>query len=108
MDSEREVRNLREFYSRDGPRAPIGKMNGEMPDIIRLAIRQGVVVGFTLNLSRKTIFAVPVAFNDFTGRITVKVGNDGHSPYVRSFGIRHVKEFQFAWELWEEYRRQGR
>ena len=101
-------KNLKEFYARDGRRPFVGKMRGEMADVVRLAVQHGYGMGFTFSFSRKAMWAVPVAFNDFTGRITVKIGTDGHSPYTTSFLIRYVKQFDFAWELWEEYRRQGR
>lgn len=105
MDSDAQSKNLREFYLRDGRRLPAGKMRGEMPDVVRAAVKYGAVMGFDLSLARKKVWGVPVDFNDFTGRITVKIGTDGHSPYTTSFLIRHVKQFDFAWELWEEYRR---
>ena len=101
-----ELRKLRDFYTNG---RPVTKMGGEMPDLLRVAAREGLVVGFTLSFTHKEVYAEVLGFNDITGRITVRGGDkrEGHG-WVRSFLIKQVKMFTFSEAHYDAYRRERR
>lgn len=97
-------RGLRQNYL--SSKGFLGKMHGEIPDMLKLAIDYKAKMAFSMSLQRKPIFGVPIEFNEFTGRLIVLIGaRNRNYSYVSSFLIKHVKEFQFSKEIYEEYKK---
>jgi hypothetical protein len=103
MSEERaELEKLKAFY---GGGRLTGRMSGQMPEIIRIACKAELTMGFCLSLNKKEMWGKVLAFDDVTGRITIMAGDSGdtESMWTASFLIRSVKMFKFSVGLWQAW-----
>ena len=92
---------MNESYYKPGY-SVIKTMVGENVEMLKMAAESELIVGFTLSYNRPTFYGRVVMFNEFTGRVFIRKG-DNLNGYVENFQMKEVKAFRIPNALWDEW-----